>query len=83
MAQDSYKTKMVVTNTPESFLTQPMSLPEINAQNDVVKKTEQALDLAINSFEKENLGMKLFSHSIQSLNLRKQMHILIFKRQQD
>ena len=67
---------------PESFTTQPMSLPEINAQNAVVKKAEQNIDLTINSFEKENVGMKLFSHSIQSLNLAKQMHILIFKRQQ-
>ena len=77
-----YKTKTVVTYTGESLLSIPMSLQEINKQEEIVKKVEKDIDLAINSFEKENVGMKLFSHSIQSLNLAKQMHILIFKRQQ-
>ena len=83
MAQDNYKTKMVITDTGESLFSLPTSLTEINGQKVVIKGAEQALDLAINLFEAENDGMKLFSHSVHSINLVRQMHTLIFKREEN
>jgi len=52
---------------------------QIDQQNKEIKRAEELIATAIIQIESEK-GMKLFSHSVHSLTLYRQMHTLIFRK---
>ena len=57
----------------------PLTTMQIHQQDKELKRAEDLIASAINQFEAER-EMKLFSHSIHSLTLYRQMHTLIFRK---
>ena len=56
-----------------------LSTMQIEQQNKEIKRAEELITSVINQLEAEK-GIKLFSHSVHSVTLYRQMHTLIFRK---
>ncbi len=57
----------------------PLTTMQIEQQNKEIRRAEELITSVINQLDAEN-GMKLFSHSVYSVTLYRQMHTLIFRK---
>ena len=57
----------------------PLTRMQIEQQNKEIRRAEELITSVINQLDSEK-GMKLFSHSVHSVNLYRQMHTLIFRK---
>ena len=79
MSKYKYATKMVPTDFSAVVEGLPLSTMQNDQQNKEIKRAEELILSVINQFEAEK-GMKLFSHSVHSLTLYRQLHTLIFRK---
>ena len=57
----------------------PLTTMQIEQQNKEIRRAEELITSVINQLDAEK-GMKLFSYSVYSVTLYRQMHTLIFKK---
>ena len=57
----------------------PLTTMQIEQQNKEIRRAEELITSVINQLDVEK-GMKLFSHSVHSGTLYRQMHTLIFRK---
>ena len=57
----------------------PLTTMQIEQQNKEIKRAEELITSVINQLEGEK-EMKLFSHSVYSVTLYRQIHTLIFRK---
>ena len=57
----------------------PLTTMQIEKQNKEIRRAEELITSLINQLDVEK-GMKLFSHSVHSVTLHRQMHTLIFRK---
>ena len=79
MSKYKYASKLVPTDFSAVVEGLPLSKMQIDQQNKEIKRAEELIATAIIQIESEK-GMKLFSHSVHSLTLYRQMHTLIFRK---
>ena len=70
---------MVPTDFSAAVEGLPLTTMQIEQQNKEIRRAEELITSVINQLDEEK-GMKLFSHSVHSVTLYRQMHKLIFRK---
>ena len=79
MSKYRYETKMVPTDFSAVVEGLPLTTMQIEQQNKEIRRAEELITSVINQLDAEK-GMKLFSYSVHSVTLYRQMHTLIFRK---
>ena len=79
MSKYRYATRIVPTDFSAVVEGLPLTTMQIEQQNKEIKRAEGLITSVINQLEGEK-EMKLFSHSVHSVTLYRQIHTLIFRK---